>query len=43
MSEHHIISRHCHLVVAVVVGVVGKERESVALIHLHIAESLEGV
>lgn len=41
--EHHLPSGHGHLVVAVIIGILAKEREGVALIHLYITKGLEGV
>ena len=41
--EHHLPSGHGHLVVAVIIGILAKEREGIALIHLHISEGLKRV
>ena len=41
--QHHVIACLRHLVVTIVVGVVGEERERVALVYLNMSEGLEGV
>ena len=43
MLQHHVMTGTRHLLVALVEGIVAEQREGVALIHLHMAEGLEGV
>ena len=43
MCQHHIESCLCHLLVAVIVGIVREESQGVALIHLNIAKGLERI
>ena len=41
--EHYIVAGTRQLVVTVIIGIVTEKRERIALIHLHMSESLEGV
>ena len=43
MLEHHVITGTGHLLVAIVIGIVTRERHRVTLVHPHMSESLKRV
>ena len=43
MSQYHVIASLRQLIVTIIIGIVTRQTQRVALLHLHMSESLEGV